>query len=161
MFERECKLVVFAHHKSVLDAVAVGCVERGVKFIRIDGLTDAKQKHAYCKQFAKDPATQLALLSITAAGVGLSFTAASRCVFAELCHVPGDILQAEDRMHRLGQTRECLNIYCVAAGAAGGYDERLWGLVKRKVEVITRALDQGDMKAAEAEGYVGEGEGGL
>ena len=42
----------------------------------------------------------VALLSVTACGTGLNLTQANVAVFAELVWGAGQILQAEDRIHR-------------------------------------------------------------
>lgn len=52
-------------------------------------------------RFQEDESMSVILLAITAAGMGITLTAASCAVFAELYWTPGSMAQAEDRIHRL------------------------------------------------------------
>jgi hypothetical protein len=61
--------------------------------VRIDGETPQAERAASVRRFRSDPTCLLALLSITAAGTGLDFSAASAVVFAELPSDVGLVLQ--------------------------------------------------------------------
>ncbi|GAX78561.1 hypothetical protein CEUSTIGMA_g6001.t1 [Chlamydomonas eustigma] len=87
---------------------------------------------------AEDKA-RVALLSITAAGVGLTLTAAEVCVFVELYWNPSILLQAEDRAHRLGQKRTVMVYYLHASGTC---DDIIWPLVNKKLQVVGRTLGE-------------------
>jgi len=54
------------------------------------------------QEFQEDDNCKVALLSITAASLGITLTAASTVVFAEVHWTPAVMLQAEDRAHRIG-----------------------------------------------------------
>jgi SWI/SNF-related matrix-associated actin-dependent regulator of chromatin subfamily A-like protein 1 len=77
---------------------------RGAPFdyIRIDGHTKAETRHEYVTKFQNEKSCKVALLSITAACLGLTLTAASTVVFAEVHWTPALMQQAEDRTHRIG-----------------------------------------------------------
>ncbi|XP_034280046.1 DNA annealing helicase and endonuclease ZRANB3 isoform X2 [Pantherophis guttatus] len=100
----ELKFLVFAHHLSMLQACTEAVIESKVRYIRIDGSVPSAERINLVNQFQKDPDTRVAVLSIQAAGQGLTFTAATHVVFAELYWDPGHIKQAEDRAHRIGQS---------------------------------------------------------
>lgn len=64
-----------------------------MKFIRIDGSTPSHERHSSVEKFQNDDTIRVAVLSILAAGVGLTLTAASTVVFAEMHWTPGILEQ--------------------------------------------------------------------
>ncbi|XP_060991047.1 DNA annealing helicase and endonuclease ZRANB3 isoform X2 [Dama dama] len=125
------KFLVFAHHLSMLQACTEAVIENKTRYIRIDGSVPSSERIHLVNQFQKDPETRVAILSIQAAGQGLTFTAATHVVFAELYWDPGHIKQAEDRAHRIGQCSS-VNIHYLIAN--GTLDTLMWGMLNRKFE---------------------------
>ena len=103
LLEAEQKFLIFGHHKCVLDAIESQVREKKAKFIRIDGSTPSNERSGLVQKFQENDVYRVAVLSIKAAGVGLTLTAASLVVMAELDWTPGNLIQAEDRAHRIGQ----------------------------------------------------------
>uniref|UniRef100_A0A5F9CQJ7 Zinc finger RANBP2-type containing 3 n=1 Tax=Oryctolagus cuniculus TaxID=9986 RepID=A0A5F9CQJ7_RABIT len=132
------KFLVFAHHLSMLQACTEAVIENKTRYIRIDGSVPSSERIRLVNQFQKDPDTRVAILSIQAAGQGLTFTAASHVVFAELYWDPGHIKQAEDRAHRIGQCSS-VNIHYLIAN--GTLDTLMWGMLNRKAQVTGSTLN--------------------
>ncbi|CAM9436857.1 unnamed protein product, partial [Hapterophycus canaliculatus] len=128
------KVLVFAHHRNVLDALERAVVKTGrVEYIRIDGRTKPKDRQDLVDTFQNNPSVRVALLGLTAAGIGITLTAASRVVFAELYWTPAQLLQAEDRCHRIGQATVVKVQYLVAKGSL---DDALWPLIQEKIKLL-------------------------
>ena len=102
LLKSDCKFIIFAHHLVLLDAVEEETQKNNVKYIRIDGQTNAEMRHAGVKRFQIDSTVRVAILALAAAGVGITLTAASTIVMAEMSWTPGVMIQAEDRAHRIG-----------------------------------------------------------
>ena len=84
----ERPLVVFAHHRKVLDTVEALLRKENVSFVRIDGETPGEVRQQNVDRFQAGEA-QIALLSITAASMGLTLTRSSDMLIAELPFGPG------------------------------------------------------------------------
>jgi SWI/SNF-related matrix-associated actin-dependent regulator 1 of chromatin subfamily A len=128
------KLVIFAHHREIIDSLAEAWPGETVKLY--GGMTDA-QKDAAVRAFQNDAGTRIFVGQIQAAGTGLTLTAASTVVFAELDWVPGNITQAEDRCHRLGQ-RDTVRV--IHLTARGSIDARMIQLLVDKQDNIDRIM---------------------
>ena len=77
----------------------------------------------------------VALLSMAAAGVGLTMTRACTAYFVEIPWCPAVLRQCEDRIHRIGQLSQC-NIYYILAH--GTLDAHVWRTIHRKELVASR-----------------------
>ncbi|NXE60875.1 SMAL1 protein, partial [Calcarius ornatus] len=130
------KFLVFAHHKIMLDAVVAELKKKHVEHIRIDGSTSSAERQALCQKFQLSEKQAVAVLSLTAANMGLTLSAADLVVFAELFWNPGILIQAEDRAHRIGQTSSVNVHYLVAKGTA---DDYLWPMIQEKIKVLGEA----------------------
>ncbi|XP_037552641.1 DNA annealing helicase and endonuclease ZRANB3 [Nematolebias whitei] len=139
MLEAEqLKFLVFAHHLTMLQACTEAVIEAKAGYIRIDGSVPSSERIQLVHKFQSDPETRVAILSIQAAGQGLTFTAASHVVFAELYWNPGQIKQAEDRAHRIGQTSSVNVHYLIAKGT---FDTVMWSMLNRKETVTGSTLN--------------------
>uniref|UniRef100_A0A8C4HQK8 SWI/SNF-related matrix-associated actin-dependent regulator of chromatin subfamily A-like protein 1 n=1 Tax=Dicentrarchus labrax TaxID=13489 RepID=A0A8C4HQK8_DICLA len=129
------KFLVFAHHKLVLDHITTELGKKNISYIRIDGATPSAERQQLCDKFQYTTKTCVAVLSITAANMGLTLHSADLVVFAELFWNPGVLIQAEDRVHRIGQTSNVNIHYLVAKGSA---DDHLWyvPMIQEKMNVL-------------------------
>lgn len=128
------KIVLFAHHLDVIAALAEalpGCVT-------LTGENSQSERQAAVDRFQSNPSCRIFIGSIKAAGVGLTLTAASHVIFAELDWVPGNVTQAEDRCHRIGQTASVLIEHLVLDGSL---DVSMAETLVAKQAVIDAALD--------------------
>ncbi|GMT19734.1 hypothetical protein PFISCL1PPCAC_11031, partial [Pristionchus fissidentatus] len=127
------KILVFGHHQIVLDTIEHTLSQRNITSIRIDGSTPTHKRGGLCTSFQEDSSVRVAVLSITAAGQGITLTAASVVIFAEIYWLPGCMQQAEDRAHRVGQKDSVLVQYMLAKNTA---DDVIWPLVKSKNDIL-------------------------
>jgi len=151
------KIIIFAHHREVMDQIC-GCLkDEEVKFIRIDGETSKAKRPGLIHAFQTDDKTYVAVLSTKTCGTGMNLTRGSVALFAELMWSPGEILQAEDRIHRIGQQAEVRIVYLVANRSA---DEPMWELLQKKIGVLEETVGMGGQRKGMTIDTGGRGSGG-
>lgn len=132
------KMIIFAHHLKVLDGVQEFVHEKGVGFVRIDGNTLASDRQNAVLSFQSSNKVKIAIIGITAGGVGLDFSSAQNVIFLELPQSPSLMLQAEDRAHRRGQSN-AVNIYIFCAKDT--MDETCWQNLNKSLHRVSSITD--------------------
>jgi len=133
--EIEDKLIVFATHKFVIDAIMTAFPSITVK---IDGSVVNAERQNAVDNFQNNDKIKLFVGNIQAAGIGITLTASSNVAFIELPWTPGALVQAEDRCHRIGQ-KDSVNIYYLLA--AGTIEEKIAHMIDDKRKVLDAVLD--------------------
>jgi SWI/SNF-related matrix-associated actin-dependent regulator 1 of chromatin subfamily A len=134
------KVICFAHHRDVIEGIATAVQAKGFGVVTLTGSSTSSQRQYAVDHFQEDESVRLFVGNITAAGQAITLTAASIVVFAEIDWVPGKVLQAEDRAHRIGQEESVLIQHLVIDGSI---DARLTKAIVEKQEMIERNVDGG------------------
>ena len=128
------KLIVFAHHKDVIACLKKELVDYWP--LVIDG--DTVERQAAIDAFQNTDLHRVFIGSITAAGTGITLTAAQTVIFVELPLTPKELTQGEDRAHRKGQKGNVLIQHIVTDGTI---DAKIAKILVKKQGIADRALD--------------------
>ncbi|MFA5053343.1 MAG: DEAD/DEAH box helicase [Parcubacteria group bacterium] len=131
------KIVVFTHHQKVQDGLVAGL--KDYNMVTILGRDSEKKRDNSVQAFQNDPSVRICLCSTLASGVGITLTAASHIVFVEFDWVPGNVVQAEDRCHRIGQSEPVVIDYLAFDETL---DQRMAELIVEKLHLADAILDR-------------------
>jgi len=131
------KVVCWAHHHEVIDEIAPAFNDMGA--ITLDGRDGMKARQKAVDAFQGDASVRLLVAGIRAAGEGLTLTAASHEVFAELDWTPARLTQAEDRCHRIGQKNMVLIQHLVFDGSI---DAMIAHVLLKKQAIADKVLNR-------------------
>jgi len=135
------RCLIFSQSTRMLDLIQI-CVLRvlGLKFLRIDGTIDPKERDLKLKKFHQPDSRYFAIcLSKQVGGVGLTITGADRVILVDPAWNPAMDAQAVDRVHRLGQERDVVVYRLIGAGAI---EDKMFRLQVYKRGIAQTALEQ-------------------
>ena len=115
----------------------------GDRCVIYNGKVSAKDKDKNIEKFTNDPNIMVFIGNIQAAGVGITLLASHVLIFNNISFVPGDNLQMQDRIFRIGQTKDVDIYYQIFKDTQY---EKMWNIVLRKSLVINQRVKKEDEK---------------
>ena len=114
LLSRKHKILIFSQMTGVLDILEDYLNFRHVLFCRIDGSTPQVERESEIAEFRSNSKVSVFLLSTRAAGLGINLVVADTVIFFDSDWNPQMDLQAQDRAHRIGQTKPVI-VYRLAS----------------------------------------------
>uniref|UniRef100_S4R6R6 Snf2-related CREBBP activator protein n=1 Tax=Petromyzon marinus TaxID=7757 RepID=S4R6R6_PETMA len=104
------RVLIFTQMTRMLDVLEQFLNFHGYIYLRLDGTTRVEQRQFLMDRFNADARIFCFILSTRSGGVGVNLTGADTVVFYDSDWNPTMDAQAQDRCHRIGQTRD-VHIY--------------------------------------------------
>jgi SNF2 family DNA or RNA helicase len=131
-------LVIFGYHRDVLKITRKMCLRMGLSIAQIHGKDPPEKRQQAIDSFSSGN-VQVFLAPILAAGVGVNLQhGGSDALFLERHWVPTTMNQAEDRIHRIGQTKAVTITYLDAKNTI---DEKIARMLQLKQRIIDAVVD--------------------
>lgn len=121
------KVVVFSQYLGMLDIIEHYLEQEGIEFAGIRGATVKRGEEV--RRFNNDPACEVFVASLQAAGVGIDLTAGSVVIHYDRWWNAAKENQATDRVHRIGQTR---GVQVFKLVTRGSFEEKIDQLILEK-----------------------------
>ncbi|KAL6785258.1 hypothetical protein ACKKBG_A03100 [Auxenochlorella protothecoides x Auxenochlorella symbiontica] len=99
------KVIIFSQWTSMLNLLEGPLKISAFRFERLDGTMSVDARAAAIAKFSADPETEIMLISLKAASLGVNLTCANHVILLDPWWNPTVEEQAIDRAHRIGQTR--------------------------------------------------------
>ncbi|CAF4789948.1 unnamed protein product [Rotaria sp. Silwood1] len=104
------RCLIFTQMTKMLDILEVFLNYHGYTYLRLDGTTQVFERQILMERFNSDEKIFVFLLSTRAGGIGVNLTGADTVIFYDSDWNPTMDAQAQDRCHRIGQTKD-VHIY--------------------------------------------------
>ncbi|XP_036382651.1 SWI/SNF-related matrix-associated actin-dependent regulator of chromatin subfamily A containing DEAD/H box 1A [Megalops cyprinoides] len=141
--EKGDRVVLFSQFTMMLDIVEVLLKHLSHRYVRLDGSTPMADRIVLIDEFNTDPDIFVFLLSTRAGGLGINLTSANVVILHDIDCNPYNDKQAEDRCHRVGQTRTVQVIKLISKDSIEDCMLRV-GQKKLKLEQDMTAAEEGD-----------------
>lgn len=135
------RVLLFSQMTAALDYLEFFLARMGIKHMRLDGTTKADDRQGMLERFnAPNSDYFMFLLSTRAGGLGLNLQTADTVFIFDSDWNPMMDLQAQDRAHRIGQTREVRVFRLITACSI---EEKILERANRKLQMDAQIIQAG------------------
>jgi SNF2 family DNA or RNA helicase len=144
------KIVIVSQWVSYLDIIRKVFEKElpNIKYIKLQGSVPLKTRTILIKDFESNPEIQVCFLSLTSSSEGITLVSANHLVFMDSWWNKSKMIQASDRIHRIGQLKQ-VYIYFLSIG--GTIEEKIEQLLEKKEKMSNLILNK--WKIADKEKY--------
>ncbi|CAK7219771.1 DNA-dependent ATPase fun30 [Sporothrix curviconia] len=142
------RALVFTRFARVLNILRECLTHEGIEYVSLEGATRVDERQDIIDQFNTNADIPVFLLTTGSGGTGINLTAANKVVIFDQSDNPQDDVQAENRAHRLGQTRDVEVIKLVTQGTI---EELVYKACQTKLELAQRVTAGSASRAEELE----------
>ncbi|CAG8453857.1 9609_t:CDS:10 [Ambispora leptoticha] len=106
LLERQHKVLIFSQFTTMLDIIEDWItIIKGWEICRLDGGVSQEERRRQIQEFNTKPEKKVFILSTRAGGLGINLTSADTVIIFDSDWNPQMDLQAQDRVHRIGQSK--------------------------------------------------------
>ena len=131
------KLVVWASFREELEIIGNLLNTMNIRYSRLDGSVPASARQQMVNSFMTDPDHRVFLSNQRAGGIGIDLYAADYCVYYSNDYSPEIRLQAEDRLHRIGQKNHVTYIDLISKGSI---DSTIVRMLSKKQDISNQVM---------------------
>lgn len=153
MKKRGDRLLIFSQFTQVLDILERVLTKMEFSFLRMDGQTPVELRQDMIDKYYAEEDITVFLLSTKAGGFGINLACANVVIIFDLSFNPHDDKQAEDRAHRVGQTRPVKVVRMVTRDSI---EESIMQLANTKLALDRHVSEENDEVDPESEALVAD-----
>ncbi|KAJ6790086.1 hypothetical protein PWT90_02090 [Aphanocladium album] len=143
------RVLVFSKFSRLIELLQEVLANQNIDHRVLMGSTSVSERQNLIDEFNSDASIPVFLLTTGAGGTGINLTSANKIVIFDQSDNPQDDIQAENRAHRLGQTRDVEVLRLISTGTI---EELIYKACQKKIELANKVtgVEGGDDTAASA-----------
>merc|ERR1740127_167795 len=136
--DKSAKAIVFSQYGMMLELVEFRLKREGISCVIFRGGMSMQAREDALAAFNTDPSLKVILISLKAGGEGLNLQVANHVFMLDPWWNPAGEMQAIQRAHRIGQTKEVRAVRFITTGTV---EEKIIALQEKKQLVFDGAID--------------------